>query len=120
MVVDAANVVGSRPDGWWKDRAGATARLHARLVAAVLPADRILLVVEGRARPGVRAGIDDTVETIHAPNDGDATIAAVVERVIAEGASVQVVTADQQLSAIVTGAGAVVRGPGWLLERLPS
>ena len=28
LVVDAANVVGSRPDGWWKDRAGAARRLH--------------------------------------------------------------------------------------------
>ena len=33
LVVDAANVVGSRPDGWWKDRAGAAdpaARLARR------------------------------------------------------------------------------------------
>lgn len=31
LVVDAANVVGSRPDGWWRDRAGATGRLLAAL-----------------------------------------------------------------------------------------
>ena len=35
LIVDGANVVGSRPDGWWRDRAGAAARLHARLLAAV-------------------------------------------------------------------------------------
>jgi hypothetical protein len=32
IVVDAANVMGSRPDGWWRDRAGAAARLHAGIV----------------------------------------------------------------------------------------
>jgi hypothetical protein len=32
IVVDVANVMGSRPDGWWRDRAGAAARLHAELV----------------------------------------------------------------------------------------
>lgn len=31
LVVDVANVLGARPDGWWKDRAGATSRLLARL-----------------------------------------------------------------------------------------
>ncbi len=29
IVVDVANVMGSRPDGWWRDRAGAAVRLHA-------------------------------------------------------------------------------------------
>ncbi len=32
IVVDVANVMGSRPDGWWRDRAGAAARLHAGIV----------------------------------------------------------------------------------------
>ena len=46
IVVDVANVMGSRPDGWWRDRAGAAVRLHAqiaRLAAsgrAILPDDR--------------------------------------------------------------------------------
>jgi hypothetical protein len=37
IVVDVANVMGSRPDGWWRDRAGAAVRLHdqiARLAAS--------------------------------------------------------------------------------------
>ncbi|MBY6062372.1 NUDIX domain-containing protein [Microbacterium esteraromaticum] len=33
IVVDAANVIGSVPDGWWRDRAGAAERLHERLTA---------------------------------------------------------------------------------------
>jgi 8-oxo-dGTP diphosphatase len=32
IIVDVANVMGSRPDGWWRDRAGAAVRLHAELV----------------------------------------------------------------------------------------
>jgi hypothetical protein len=32
IVVDVANVMGSRPDGWWRDRAGAAVRLHAEIV----------------------------------------------------------------------------------------
>jgi 8-oxo-dGTP diphosphatase len=31
IVVDVANVMGSRPDGWWRDRAGAAVRLHAEI-----------------------------------------------------------------------------------------
>lgn len=66
LIVDAANVVGSRPDGWWKDRLGATERLAARIDAltrAGLPAAALgleptnrhwwpetVLVVEGQAR----------------------------------------------------------------------
>jgi hypothetical protein len=32
MVVDVANVMGSRPDGWWRDRPGAAVRLHTEIV----------------------------------------------------------------------------------------
>ena len=44
IIVDVANVMGSRPDGWWRDRAGAAVRLHAEIVRlarsgrAILPA----------------------------------------------------------------------------------
>jgi len=33
LIVDGANVMGSRADGWWRDRAGAMARLHGELAA---------------------------------------------------------------------------------------
>lgn len=63
LVVDAANVIGSVPDGWWRDRAGAAARLHAHLVGAVeggaLPYDEVVLVLEGQGRRGVTAGSVD-------------------------------------------------------------
>jgi 8-oxo-dGTP diphosphatase len=72
--VDVANVMGSRPDGWWRDRAGAAARLYgeiARLAAsgrvvlpgAAEPADdaEFVLVLEGAAKaaaPRIRAAPD--------------------------------------------------------------
>jgi hypothetical protein len=56
LLVDVANVVGSRPDGWWRDRPAATARLVRQIRAAAassrLPLP-VVVVVEGPARQGV-------------------------------------------------------------------
>jgi hypothetical protein len=115
LVVDAANVVGSKPDGWWRDRAGATTRLRDALLPlnteglADLPGPvELVLVVEGKARdvpavPGVR------VE--RAPGSGDDTIVDLVARE-GPGRRVVVVTADRGLRERVTALGAEVRGPG--------
>jgi hypothetical protein len=114
LVVDAANVLGSKPDGWWRDRAGATARLRDGLMglnATGLPdlpgPVEVVLVVEGRARevPAV-----DGVRVVRASGSGDDTIVAVVA---AEGAGRRtvVVTADRGLRERVTALGAEVRGP---------
>src|ERR1700741_2715903 len=56
LIIDAANVVGSRPDGWWKDRAGAARRLHEQLLVADLPYDDVVLVLEGQAKGGGEGG----------------------------------------------------------------
>lgn len=101
LVVDAANVVGSRPDGWWKDRAGAAARLLSEVAAAgpaVLPlpqsgfgwVDRPVLVLEGAAS---RAADVPGVGVVRAPGAADDTI---VEIVTAPGTWL-VVTADRVL-----------------------
>ncbi|AGZ43602.1 IgA FC receptor [Actinoplanes friuliensis] len=115
LVVDAANVVGSKPDGWWRDRAGATTRLRDALLPlnteglTDLPGPvELVLVVEGKARdvpavPGVR------VE--RAPGSGDDTIVDLVARE-GPGRRVVVVTADRGLRERVTALGAEVRGPG--------
>ena len=76
LVVDGANVVGSRPDGWWKDRPGAARRLHEQLLVADTPYDVVVLVLEGAAKGGVRAGRDGHVRAVHAKGSGDEEIVA--------------------------------------------
>ena len=66
VVVDGANVVGARPDGWWKDRAGAARRLHEQLMTADVDGD-IVLVLEGEAKAGVPTGRDGHV--VHVVQD---------------------------------------------------
>ncbi|MDF1602819.1 NYN domain-containing protein [Nocardioides sp. YIM 152315] len=118
LVVDAANVVGSRPDGWWKDRAGAARRLHESLLVADTAYDEIVLVLEGQAKGGVRAGRDGHVRTVHARGEGDDTIVAEAQAAAQRGDRVVVVTADRLLQARVGGAGAQALGPSWLLDQL--
>ena len=113
VIVDAANVVGSVPDGWWRDRRGAAERLRDRLVAYVeggLPGHpaplEIVLVVEGAARgvasvPGVRV--------VSAPGSGDDRMVELVAGSV--GRDVLVVTADRELRRRVTELGAEVTGP---------
>ena len=119
LVVDGANVVGSRPDGWWKDRAGAARRLHERLLVADTSFDDIVLVLEGAARGGVGSGRDGHVQTVHARRDGDATIVEQARLAAERGSAVTVVTADRLLQSRVEGIGARAMGPSWLLDQLP-
>lgn len=117
LIVDGANVVGSRPDGWWRDRAGAAARLHAQLLAASL-AQRVVLVLEGKARSGVPEGLTDSVRVVHATGEGDDAIVAETADALKQVTGVAVVTADRELSGRVRQLGAQVLRPGWLLDRL--
>jgi predicted RNA-binding protein with PIN domain len=118
LVVDGANVVGSRPDGWWKDRAGAARRLHERLLVADLSYDVVVLVVEGAAKGGVRAGRDGDVRTVHARRSGDDEVVAQAEAAAEAGGVVTVVTADRMLQARATAVGASSLSPSWLLDQL--
>ncbi len=118
LVVDGANVVGSRPDGWWKDRAGAARRLHERLVVADLPYDEVVLVLEGAAKGGVRAGADGHLTTVHASGSGDDEIAAHAAAAAERGDVVTVVTADRMLQSRAVAAGAGSLSPSWLLDLL--
>ena len=118
LVIDAANVVGSRPDGWWKDRPGAARRLHEQLLVADVPQQHVVFVLEGAAKGGVRAGRDAHVRTVHAPKAGDDTIVAETKAAAERGDRVSVVTADRILMGRVERYGATVMTPTWLLDQL--
>nr|MDT0657518.1 hypothetical protein [Micromonospora sp. DSM 115978] len=121
IVVDAANVIGSRPDGWWRDRAAALARLRDELVgtagtglADLPPPVEVVLVAEGRAR-GVPSVPD--VRVVSADGSGDDAIVALV-RAAPPGRVRVVVTADRELRQRVAALGARPEGPGWLRRAL--
>src|SRR6187200_3474211 len=61
LIVDGANVVGSRPNGWWRDRAGAAERLHQSITKADLGYDVVVLVLEGAAKRGWPSGETDAI-----------------------------------------------------------
>jgi len=125
LLVDVANVVGSRPDGWWRDRAGATSRLLDRLSllsgaqltgpdGVGVPVTALVAVVEGRARDVVQpAG----VRLVRAPGSGDDALAAVAADLADGDDDVLVVTADRGLRDRLPDAVRTT-GPGWLLARL--
>jgi hypothetical protein len=118
LLVDGANVVGSRPNGWWRDRPGAARALVERIRAATaagLLTDPVVVVLEGAARAGVDEATIDGVEVLHAPGSGDDTVFALA----AGGAeSVLVVSSDRGLRRRVENVGADVVGSSWLLDRL--
>ena len=139
VIVDAANVIGAVPDGWWKDRRAAAVRLRDRVDAFVangngiragfldLPDTRVaglaqafpewVLVTEGIAR-GIGDGAH--VRVVDAPEVGDDAIVAEVDRVSEQGAIVTVVTSDAELKVRVRVAGAATtRGVKKLLRVLP-
>jgi len=128
IVVDAANVVGSVPDGWWRDRAGAAERLIARVAELTtggvdgaqvgLPGStwfpEISVVVEGQAKAVTATDAD--VHVVRAEASGDDAIVAEAARLVAAGRTVTVVTSDRELSDRSAEVGATVRGARWLLD----
>ena len=135
MVVDVANVMGSRPDGWWRDRAGAAVRLHAQVAALaasgrpLLPDEtdppEFVLVLEGAARAAAARisaaapigpqGPQARVRVVQADGSGDDAIAALARELPGRRF---VVTADRELRRRCVAAGAAVLGPGWLIGLL--
>ena len=132
VVVDVANVMGARADGWWRDRAGAALRLCrsvAELAERGVPAARMpnglpapaawVLVLEGQARAAAASltDIPPAVRVVTAQGSGDDAIVAEVAS-LAAGPSCLVVTADRELRRRCAALGAGVAGPGWLIELL--
>jgi hypothetical protein len=131
ILIDAANVIGSRPTGWWKDRPGAARAFVERLRAAAGTgplAEPLVVVLEGKARQGVEPGVADGVTVVHAPGSGDDTLVDVIadavdaaDRLIDNTANpVTLVSADRALRERAEALGAHLASPGWLIALLDS
>ena len=125
LIVDVANVMGSRPDGWWRDRAGAATRLLGRLgVLRGVPltgpdgdsvtCTEVVGVVEGQARD---VPVPDGVRVVRAPGSGDDALVECARELAVAGVPALVVTADRGLRDRLPD-GVAVAGPGWLLRVL--
>jgi hypothetical protein len=122
LLVDVANVMGSRPDGWWRDRAAAATRLLSGLAplggAEVTLPDglgtvritEVRAVVEGAAK---RAEAPEAVSVLRAEWDGDSEISQEASRLAASGKTPLVITADRGLRRRLPEQALTV-GPGWL------
>lgn len=131
LVVDAANVIGARPDGWWRDRAGAAGRLLAALGAASgtgLPAGllgldvhtawpHVVVVLEGAAKEA-DAGDAARLEVARAAGSGDDEIVERVRALRDGGTPVTVATSDRGLRERVAALGARSIGSGALRDAL--
>ena len=120
VVVDGNNVMGSRPDGWWRDRAGAARRLVAQLGDWAANADRDVLVVFDGARPA-ELDAPPRVEVRFARHSGrDAADDDIAEFVASHTAPerLRVVTSDAELARRVRAHGAAVVGARELLDQL--
>ena len=104
LLVDGNNVMGSRPDGWWRDRHGAMQRLVNQLDDLE---DEIVVVFDGRD-----VGLQATRVAVFFAAHADDEIAA------RAGPGVVVVTSDRELRDRALAAGADVVGARALLERL--
>ena len=124
-MVDVANVMGSRHDGWWRDRAGAAERLGREVVGLALRGDvpaEWVLVFEGRARAAVQALTEESagapVRLVPASGIADDTIVSTAAEVVSQERTCRVITADRELRARCKEVGATVIGPRWLLRQL--
>lgn len=135
IVIDAANTIGSRPDGWWRDRAGAVGRLRDDVGQAFAPGlsdqtlagwlhrepvdqlrwfPRLIMVTEGAAREVVGT---DAVRIVAATGSGDDTIFEQAAAETERSRQVVVVTADRELRERVSAVGASVVGPRTLFRQ---
>jgi hypothetical protein len=124
IAVDAANVVGSRPDGWWRDRAGAARRLLmmlTKLSGSLEQSAEVVVVLEGAAKAAVTDEADlEGLRVVLADGSGDDAIVDVVAAAAEADSTrpITVVTADRGLRDRVEALGSNTVGPGWLLDRI--
>jgi predicted RNA-binding protein with PIN domain len=116
-VVDGMNVIGSRPDGWWRDRPAAVRRLVGELAAwQGASGEPVLAVFDGRAPAGLEA--PPGLELVFVPAADDEIVRLVAAD--PDPSSLVAVTSDQGLAARVTPYGARVVGAGAFRRQLAS
>jgi predicted RNA-binding protein with PIN domain len=110
LIVDGMNVIGARPDGWWRDRAGAQARLVAEVEPLAGDGTEVTVVFDGRPTDAVPSG--SAVHLVFAPGGPNAADDAIVElvRSLDHPDEAVVVTSDRNLAERVRGLGAAVEG----------
>ena len=118
-LIDASNVIGSRPDGWWRDREGATRRLIDALREFAAGGEQVTVVLD--SGPPEWASSEGDLEVAIAPRRGrDAADDEIARRLDADPdpGSVRVVTSDAALAARARERGARVEGAGAFRRRL--
>jgi len=117
-LIDGLNVIGSRPDGWWRDRPGAMRRLVAQCSAyAQRSGDELTVVLDGSpVDPPVEPGAG--VTAVFAPGPGPGAADTEIVRLAGELGSPTVITSDRELAQRVARLGAPVQSAGAFRRRL--
>jgi predicted RNA-binding protein with PIN domain len=110
-LIDGMNLIGTRPDGWWKDRDAAMLRLVDMLERwAAAEGEDVAVVFERKPSPPIRSTV---IDVLHAPrpkaNAADDEIVRLL-RADPNPAAVRVVTSDRWLADQAWAAGATVVG----------
>jgi predicted RNA-binding protein with PIN domain len=117
-LVDGMNVVGSRPDGWWRDRRAAMRRLSESLAAfAAETGEPLTVVFDGDPFDLSAPPVEIEFASGKGPNAADHDIARLVQQ-DADPQSITVVTSDRDLAGRVMAAGANVLGASQFRRRL--
>ena len=121
VFVDGNNVMGSRPDGWWRDRARAARRLVAEITPLALGHGGVWTIVfDGQATPGMASSPEclTVLHTGHARRDGADDRIVELVRALPDRTTSLVYTSDAELRDRVHALGAQVAGARAILNEI--